>query len=254
MSLITVSKIQKETSSTNIDVPSTGQFIDLASATQGDILYYDGTSYVRLGAGTAGHVLTSGGAGANPSWAAAATPDSVLLSTQDASTSATISFDNTLVTSTYKTYALRFLNVVPVDDGIYLRIKFSNDNGSTFSSFHTSGYDGSYTGASGAGSGYDTAADVVGQDYMNVAKNTSWDAGDSIGGTVWIQDPTNASFVTTYQFLTSNISHDGTPYVYSLYGGGMWDATSGSNAVNYIQFFMSTGNISTGTFQLWGYK
>ena len=71
MSLITVSKIQKETSSTNIDVPSTGQFIDLASAAQGDVLYYNGTSYVRLAPGTSGHVLTSGGAGANPSWAAA---------------------------------------------------------------------------------------------------------------------------------------------------------------------------------------
>ena len=31
MSLLTVSKIQKESGSTNIDVPSTGQFIDLAS-------------------------------------------------------------------------------------------------------------------------------------------------------------------------------------------------------------------------------
>ena len=71
MSLITVSKIQKETSSTNIDVPSTGQFIDLASAAQGDVLYYNGTSYVRLAPGTSGQVLTSGGAGANPSWAGA---------------------------------------------------------------------------------------------------------------------------------------------------------------------------------------
>ena len=68
MSLITVSKIQKETSSTNIDVPSTGQFIDLASAAQGDVLYYNGTSYVRLAPGTSGQVLVSGGAGANPSW------------------------------------------------------------------------------------------------------------------------------------------------------------------------------------------
>ena len=58
MSLITVSKIQKETSSTNIDVPSTGQFIDLASAAQGDVLYYNGTSYVRLAPGTSGQQLT----------------------------------------------------------------------------------------------------------------------------------------------------------------------------------------------------
>jgi len=70
MSLITVSKIQKETSSTNIDVPSTGQFIDLASAAQGDVQYHNGTSYVRLAPGTAGQVLQTAGAGANPVWAA----------------------------------------------------------------------------------------------------------------------------------------------------------------------------------------
>ena len=72
MSLITVSKIQKETSSTNIDVPSTGQFIDLASAAQGDVLYHNGSSYVRLGAGTSGQYLQTAGAGANPAWATVA--------------------------------------------------------------------------------------------------------------------------------------------------------------------------------------
>ena len=40
----------------------------MGSDAQGDILYYDGTDYVRLGAGTAGQVLQSGGADANPSW------------------------------------------------------------------------------------------------------------------------------------------------------------------------------------------
>jgi len=36
--------------------------------TQGDILYRDGSGLQRLGAGTAGQVLQSGGTGANPSW------------------------------------------------------------------------------------------------------------------------------------------------------------------------------------------
>ena len=208
---------------------------------------------IKLPGGTpgAGKFLQSDADG-DASWATVSEFDSIaLLSSQDASTSASISFDNTLVTSTYKTYELRFFNVVSVDDGINLRVRFSDDNGSTFDSYHTAGYDGGYTGASGAGAGYDTANDVVGQDYMTVTKNSSWDAGDSMGGTIWIQDPTNASFITTYQFLTSNISHDGTPYVYQLWGGGMWDNRS---AVNYIRFYMSTGNIATGTFQLWGYK
>lgn len=36
--------------------------------TQGDILYRDGSGLARLGAGTAGQVLQTGGTGANPSW------------------------------------------------------------------------------------------------------------------------------------------------------------------------------------------
>jgi hypothetical protein len=36
--------------------------------TQGDLVYRDGSGLQRLGAGTAGQVLQTGGAGANPSW------------------------------------------------------------------------------------------------------------------------------------------------------------------------------------------
>ena len=43
---------------------------DLTSTltTQGDILYRDGSGLQRLGAGTSGQVLQTGGTGANPSW------------------------------------------------------------------------------------------------------------------------------------------------------------------------------------------
>ena len=37
--------------------------------TQGDVLYRDGSGLQRLAAGTSGQVLTTGGSGANPSWA-----------------------------------------------------------------------------------------------------------------------------------------------------------------------------------------
>jgi len=43
--------------------------------TQGDVLYHNGTNNVRLAPGTAGQVLTSGGAGANPSWSSAGAGD-----------------------------------------------------------------------------------------------------------------------------------------------------------------------------------
>ena len=50
----------------------TGTHIQLGSDAAGDIKYYDGTDYVRLGKGTVGHVLTQGGSNA-PVWAADST-------------------------------------------------------------------------------------------------------------------------------------------------------------------------------------
>lgn len=46
--------------------------IDWLSTTQGSVLYRNASAWVALGPGTAGNVLTTGGAGANPSWSAAA--------------------------------------------------------------------------------------------------------------------------------------------------------------------------------------
>ena len=45
-----------------------GTDIGATLTTQGDILYRDGSGLQRLGAGTSGQALLTGGAGANPSW------------------------------------------------------------------------------------------------------------------------------------------------------------------------------------------
>ena len=47
-----------------------GDKINLAGNIQGDVMYYNGTNWVRLQYGTNGHVLTTAGTGANPYWAA----------------------------------------------------------------------------------------------------------------------------------------------------------------------------------------
>lgn len=48
-----------------------GTSIRMGSDAQGDVLYFNGTNYVRLAAGTSGHFLKTNGAGANPAWAEA---------------------------------------------------------------------------------------------------------------------------------------------------------------------------------------
>ena len=45
-----------------------GTDVGTTITTQGDILYRDGSGLQRLGAGTSGQVLQTGGTGANPSW------------------------------------------------------------------------------------------------------------------------------------------------------------------------------------------
>ena len=51
-----------------------GTKIAMGSDAQGDILYYNGTDYVRLGAGTVGQILQTGGSGGSPSWLSFVTP------------------------------------------------------------------------------------------------------------------------------------------------------------------------------------
>lgn len=49
-----------------------GTKLAVGSDAQGDLLYYNGTDYVRLPAGTSGQALKTQGAGANPTWGDAA--------------------------------------------------------------------------------------------------------------------------------------------------------------------------------------
>ena len=72
---ITVANSGTETAAITLDAVDVncsncidGTDIALGSDAQGDVYYYNGTDVARLGAGTAGQVLITGGAAANPSW------------------------------------------------------------------------------------------------------------------------------------------------------------------------------------------
>lgn len=57
----------------------TGAMIALGSDAQGDIMFYNGSDWVRLGAGTSGQFLQTQGVGANPIWATATGSGDMLL-------------------------------------------------------------------------------------------------------------------------------------------------------------------------------
>ena len=87
-----------------VDNAVTGAKIAMGSDAIGDLLYYNGTDYVRLAAGTADQLLTSAGAAA-PTWAAAAGGGKVLQVVE-----------GTTISTTYIT------SITYVDIGMYISI------------------------------------------------------------------------------------------------------------------------------------
>jgi hypothetical protein len=86
---------------------------DLTSTltTQGDLVYRDGSGLQRLGAGTAGQVLQTGGAGANPSWGTLSS-DFVHINTYTVSGNPTTwSINNFVNNSVYGHYKIFLRNV-----------------------------------------------------------------------------------------------------------------------------------------------
>jgi len=94
-----------------------GTDLSTTLTTQGDLVYRDGSGLQRLAAGTAGHVLQTGGSGANPSWTAVSSDYVKLASVNNNDVSASsYSFDNAFTEATYQSYQL------------HLNMTFSNQN------------------------------------------------------------------------------------------------------------------------------
>ena len=66
-------------------------------------------------------------------------------------------------------------------------------------------------------------------------------------GTLHLFDPSNTTFVKHFLCETSNIHADNGAYKWNI--GGYINTTS---AIDGIQFKMTTGNIDSGTFKLYG--
>jgi len=78
--------------------------------TQGDLVYYNGSALARLGAGTSGQVLQTGGTGANPSWGTVSSDFVKLHTIGSTSGTSQVSVDG-YFTSDYDIYELHVSNI-----------------------------------------------------------------------------------------------------------------------------------------------
>ena len=95
--------------------------------TQGDIVYRDGSGLARLGYGTAGQVLQTGGSGANPSWGTVSS-DFVKLATGTIGNVGSVAIDG-YYTSDYDNYKLIITNIRndTASRQLYWRFRASNN-------------------------------------------------------------------------------------------------------------------------------
>ena len=152
---------------------------DLGGATlaQGDVLYYNGSNLVNLGAGTSGQFLKTQGADANPVWAAAGGGGAMEFISKNTIGSSVselvVNFDETA----YNNYILRIEGLHGVSDGNF-QMRWSNDNGTTFSGQNY----GFMQGGGRGGSTFDTGQNASSYGLLTP---TAWnDAGAKLSATL----------------------------------------------------------------------
>lgn len=204
-------------------------------ATTDGVVYFDGTRLVTSAAGTAAQVLTGNGSSAPTYQAAPGTM--VLLNTQTGSASGSLAFTSTYITSTYNSYLIKLTNIVSSASS-QLQMTFSTDNGSNYlATNYLSGansIDGSTTSWSNVNSTTFCALSATATTWLGFT------------GYIYINIPASASVFYTGKLAEYKSGTSSSTVVVGV--------NTGTTTVNNIKFAFSSGNITSGTFSLYGIK
>ena len=175
----------------------------------------------------------------------------VLLSTQTASSSSTISFTSG-IDSTYKEYLFKFINIHPQTDDTHFTINFSADSGSNYNVTKTASLFVSQhaENAGFAGLSYQGSID---SDQSTSAQQLCFGLGndndENMCGTLHLYSPSNTTFAKHFLSECGSPSHDTSPEQTHVFVSGYGNTTS---AIDAVQFAMSSGNIDSGVIKLYG--
>ena len=171
-----------------------------------------------------------------------------LVSSQTLSSSATITFSG--IDNTYDAYVFRFIDVHPETDGSIFRFQANVVGGSgfnetitstVFESFHNEGDD--TTGLS-----YQANQDQAqGTAFQTLTNSCGADADQCISGELFLFDPSSTTFVK--HFICRTQSANDANYSFDVFVAGYFNTTT---AIDEVQFKMSSGNIDSGTIEMYG--
>ena len=184
--------------------------------------------------------------------AAIATGNMVLLSTQTASNSASLSF-TTGINSTYKEYQFWFYDINPQTDGVRFEFNLSTDSGSNYNVTKTSTFFRAYNyeNAADAGIGYGTGEDLAqSTGYQTLLESGLANFADSsLAGSLTLFNPASTTYVKHFIANNSSMKSAEGGLNMNSFIAGYGNTTS---AINAIRFQMSSGNIVAGTILMYG--
>ncbi len=172
-----------------------------------------------------------------------------LISTQTASSSATISFTSG-IDSTYKEYIFKFYNIHPQTDNKEFQFNLSADSGSNYNVTKTTTTFNAHHNESDSATNllYDTNADIAqGTGFQLLAGACGNDNDQCINGTLHLFDPSNTTFVK--HFISRIAGFHEADYAFDFFTAGYGNTTS---AIDAVQFKFDSGNIDSGVIKLYG--
>jgi hypothetical protein len=172
----------------------------------------------------------------------------VLLSSQTASNSASISF-TTGIDSTYKEYQFYFIDIHARTDSVYFHFNFSTDSGSNYNVTKTTTYFTAYNNEAGNSKAltYETSHDLAQSTaFAPFSSDVGSDADQSVVGTMSLFNPASTTYVK--HFIINNSNYNQADYDNNNFVAGYGNTTS---AINAVQFKMSSGNFD-GTILMYG--
>ena len=175
----------------------------------------------------------------------------ILLSTQTASASASISFTSG-IDSTYKEYIFKFIDIHPSVDQAAFQFNMSADSGSNYNVTKTSSMFRAYHNEADNSTAlaYHPQQDLAqGTGFQTIGYGIGTDNDQSLSGELHLFEPSSTTFVKHFM-ATCNLYEAG-DFSQQQFLGGYGNTTS---AVDAIQFKMDSGNIDDGIIKMYGVK
>lgn len=174
----------------------------------------------------------------------------VLLSTQTASNSSQIVF--TGIDGTYSRYEIELDNVQPANNDVNLYMQVSTNGGVSYHSTAVYQWEVLFARPGLANEAFDSNDNEI--QFLRSACLRS-DGSQALSGEITLITPASTSkyhSINKYHSIKSSFFHAATDVTMAVTTGGAY--FNSTTAYNAVRLYMSGGNISVGTFRLYGLK